>query len=423
MAQWERKWRERERERKGGYFGERCTGVFFFFFPFTLPCNGTLAKFTIRPWLALLLRLHHLRPPWIPPRRRRRLFLRPSWLLLRPWPGGILCFLLHGGFTFGEDLEGRDASFSLGGISGDDDRVKDGAGLDLPHIDTDGAKVSVVVDGGVLDVLRVGNLWVNPLALVFWVVDSLGRPVASVFWVVNGWGLPLAVHLFVPVFWLFGLWVNNLLLGDPVVWLGVFWIVNLGFVHPVVWLGHFWVLDLLRLQEVKVFVEGAGFGLFAVNGNFVSVVRGEGELVQVRVDVVLGGDRLLVLDVLAVVVHDDVDLSCAWAANIRSKHQVVRFHVGGGEVGLGWEDLHVATTAVNVLFVLDTELFEHSDRKGMGKGKGERGKEKGKGGRGGRGLLHVSALQGNKKKMAKEGEKKKDIESTQGKQEHIGWVR
>lgn len=38
-------------------------------------------------------------------------------------------------------------------------------------------------------------------------------------------------------------------------------------------------------------------------------------------------------------------------------------------------------------------------------------------------MLHVSALQGNKKKMAKEGEKKKDIESTQGKQEHIGWVR
>ena len=32
-----------ERERKGGYFGERCNKSVFFFFPFTLPCNGLLA--------------------------------------------------------------------------------------------------------------------------------------------------------------------------------------------------------------------------------------------------------------------------------------------------------------------------------------------------------------------------------------------
>merc|ERR1719322_1083689 len=82
-------------------------------------------------------------------------------------------------------------------VVGDEDVVEDGAALDLPEVEADGAELLVLSD--LLDVvgvvLRVGDHGVDPLALVVGVVD-------------HG-GLPLAVHLVVPVLGLGGVGVGH----------------------------------------------------------------------------------------------------------------------------------------------------------------------------------------------------------------------
>merc|ERR1719322_1098126 len=85
-------------------------------------------------------------------------------------------------------------------VVGDEDVVEDGAALDLPEVEADGAELLVLSD--LLDVvgvvLRVGDHGVDPLALVVGVVDLPGLPLALEVGVVDHGGLPLAVHLVVP---------------------------------------------------------------------------------------------------------------------------------------------------------------------------------------------------------------------------------
>lgn len=45
--------------------------------------------------------------------------------------------------------------------------------------------------------------------------------------------LPFTVHLVIPVLWLLGIWVRNVLWLVPVLWLGVGLVIDLGAVIPV----------------------------------------------------------------------------------------------------------------------------------------------------------------------------------------------
>merc|ERR1719499_3088420 len=121
------------------------------------------------------------------------------------------------------------------GVVGDEDVVEDGAALDLPEVEADGAELLVLAD--LLDVvsvvLGVGDHGVDPLALVVGVVDLPGLPLALEVGVVDHGGLPLAVHLVVPVLGLGGVGVGHVLRLVPVLGLAVLGVVDLLLVVPV----------------------------------------------------------------------------------------------------------------------------------------------------------------------------------------------
>merc|ERR1719499_151574 len=181
------------------------------------------------------------------------------------------------------------------GVVGDEDVVEDGAALDLPEVEADGAELLVLAD--LLDVvgvvLRVGDHGVDPLALVVGVVDLPGLPLALEVGVVDHGGLPLAVHLVVPVLGLGGIGVGHVLRLVPVLGLAVLGVVDLLLVVPVLGLGRLRVLDLLGREEVPVVLEGAGLDLLVVDEHLVLSVGLHDERVEMGVDVVLAAHLLL----------------------------------------------------------------------------------------------------------------------------------
>lgn len=120
------------------------------------------------------------------------------------------------------------------------------------------------------------------------------------------------------------------------------------------------VVDLLGEKKVEVVVQRATLNLDVVDLDLVGVVRVDNESVQVGKLIRLAGNGLLGQEILALVREDDVDLAVAGAADIGAEHDVVRrltlatMHVL--LVDRARENLDVATTAVNGLLVLDSEL-------------------------------------------------------------------
>merc|ERR1712086_98314 len=231
-------------------------------------------------------------------------------------------------------------------VVGDEEVVEDGAGLHLPHIDTDGGKLSIRVELVISLILGVGNPLGLPLTLEVRVID-LRR-------------LPGAVGLIIPVIWLSGLRIGDL--GRNVIvalWLLFLWVVDLGLIDPVVWLLLIRVADLLRLEEVPALLEAAGVNLVHVNLHLVGVVWLDDEGVQVREGVALATNLLLLVEVLPLVVEDHVSLLGGRATDVRSEHDVV---LGGTLelLRLVGTELQVGTTAVDILLVLDGELNHES---------------------------------------------------------------
>mmetsp|Transcript_41596 Transcript_41596/g.81600 ORF Transcript_41596/g.81600 Transcript_41596/m.81600 type:complete len:319 (+) Transcript_41596:502-1458(+) len=217
------------------------------------------------------------------------------------------------------------------------------------------------VDVGVGSIVGVVDFRVDPYTFVVGVVDLLGLPLAFVFGVVDHRSFPFAIGFVVPVLGLGSFGVGDLF-GDVVVAFGlfIFGIIDLGFVDPVGGLGLVGVLDLLGGEEIPVIFQFATFDFFAVNVDLVRVVRLDDEGVDVSHLVVLGRDGLLNEVVFALVVENDVNPLGAGAANIGTKHNGVV--VVTGELlldeALG-HNLDVATTAVNLLRVLDRKLDNH----------------------------------------------------------------
>lgn len=74
---------------------------------------------------------------------------------------------------------------------------------------------------------------------------------------------------------------------DTDLWLGVCLVINLGTVIPVLWLLGFWVLDLLRRQNIPVLLQGAGLHLLVVDLHLVGLIRVQDQCVEVSQLVVL----------------------------------------------------------------------------------------------------------------------------------------
>merc|ERR1712086_595808 len=241
-------------------------------------------------------------------------------------------------------------------VVGDEEVVEDGAGLHLPHIDTDGGKLSIRVELVISLILGVGNQLSLPHTLVGRVSNTLGLELTLEVRVIDLRRLPGAVGLIIPVIWLSGLRIGDL--GRNVIvalWLLVLWVVDLGLIDPVVWLLLIRVADLLRLKEVPALLEAAGVNLVHVNLHLVGVVWLDDEGVQVREGVALATNLLLLVEVLTLVVEDHVSLLGGRATDVRSEHDVV---LGGTLelLRLVGTDLQVGTTAVDILLVLDGEL-------------------------------------------------------------------
>merc|ERR1719367_647872 len=247
-------------------------------------------------------------------------------------------------------------------VVSDQEVVKDGARLDLPRIETDGAEIVVDTQLGLLSGVIVGvvDFRVDPLALVGRVVDLSWLPLSLVVGVVNHGWLPFAVHLVVPIFGLGGVGVGDGLGFVPVLGLAVLRVIDLLALIPLILAGLLGlrILDLFGGQHIPIVGESALLGRLVVDEDLVNVsfsVQDQG--VQVSHDIVLASDVLFDQVIGAFVAEDDVNLLSAWAANVRSKHDVVwRLSVHVLLIEGGGEDFHVSTATVDVLLVLYGEL-------------------------------------------------------------------
>ena len=207
-------------------------------------------------------------------------------------------------------LESGPDSLSVLKAIGDEDVVEDGAGLDLPQLEADvSAVLADVVDGLVVDVLRVGDHRSLPLALVLGIVDHSGSPLTLVSGIRNHGSLPFTIVLIIPVVGLLGLGVRDLSgLVVPVLGLLVLGIGDLGLIDPILGLLGLGVGDLTRRDEGPEVVEGTLLLALTIDEVLEGVVGLHNEGVEVGESVDLGGEVLGGLEVLALVAEDDVGL-------------------------------------------------------------------------------------------------------------------
>mmetsp|Transcript_14862 Transcript_14862/g.40055 ORF Transcript_14862/g.40055 Transcript_14862/m.40055 type:complete len:357 (+) Transcript_14862:459-1529(+) len=245
-------------------------------------------------------------------------------------------------------------------VIGHDDVVEDRTGLDLPQLEAHKLQVVEGIQLSVGLVVGVVNLGGLPLALVVGVLDLLGLPSALELRVGDHGRLPSTILLVVPVLRLLGIGVRNGGLNlIPVFGLLVVGVLNLLLLIPVLGLLGTGVLDLLRGHHVPVLLQGTRCHLFQVNEHLVGVVWLHDEGVHMRELVGLSLDVLLDEVVRAVLGEDDVHLARGEAADVGAEHDGVRglstkgLHLRG--TGLR-DELHVATTAVQVLLMLHGEL-------------------------------------------------------------------
>ena len=262
----------------------------------------------------------------------------------------------------------------------------------------------------VFEEIRVGNLAWRPHALVGRVIDHLRCPFAFVVWVLlhrllprptaghlitlgvrnHGWD-PVAVLLVIPVFGLLGFGVRNhgwfilepiggflgFLVDDlvgsifiPVIWLRSVWVRNASLVDPVVRLAVFGIIDLLLRVDgwVEVFEKRASFADFAIDADFVFLIRVNNEGVESCSLSDTGTRRgfevlLLILAGLGVLVAEDKVDFVRRAALVRPEHDDIRARVGelvGLKLLVVLEELHIGATALQAALKLDLILNDKS---------------------------------------------------------------
>merc|ERR1719198_2154268 len=240
-------------------------------------------------------------------------------------------------------------------VVSDEDVVKDRALVDDPELKANSGEGRVLCVRLRL-VVGVGDHRVHPLALVVGVVDHWRLPLALELRVVNHGRLPLAVLLRVPVLRLLCLRVRDLR-RDVVVPVGLFsvGVSDLLGVNPVIRLGHVRVLHLL-LGELPAVLDLARRLLLAIELDHVVAIWFEDERVHVRELIlvrVVELDLVVLQQVIALVVEDQVDPAHIVAAKIGAKHDgVVGVATKLCLVDLAREKLNVATAAKRVLLLL-----------------------------------------------------------------------
>mmetsp|Transcript_22784 Transcript_22784/g.68289 ORF Transcript_22784/g.68289 Transcript_22784/m.68289 type:complete len:326 (+) Transcript_22784:912-1889(+) len=197
---------------------------------------------------------------------------------------------------------------------------------------------------------------VDPRALVIRVFDHRRFPLALVLRIINHGRLPLAVFFFVPILGRLRLGVGDL--GRDVVvalGLGGLGVGDLLRVDPVLGLGLVGVLDLLVRERPAVDDVARGLGDL-VEEDLVGAVLLEDERVQVRELVlvrVVQLDLLLLEQILAAVLEDEVDARDVVAAEVGAEHDGVgRVAAEGLAVDLAGQQLDVAAAAERVVLLL-----------------------------------------------------------------------
>mmetsp|Transcript_16088 Transcript_16088/g.22582 ORF Transcript_16088/g.22582 Transcript_16088/m.22582 type:complete len:259 (+) Transcript_16088:450-1226(+) len=217
-----------------------------------------------------------------------------------------------------------------------------------------------MIDRVILCVFRVSNHRVNPRSLVIRVLNSLWLPFSLVFWVINHRSLVISISFIIPVFWFFCFRIDNL--GRdiiPSLRLLILGIIHHLLINPVFWLALLRILNLLRGEEVPVLSEASRCLFLAINLNNVCLIRLHNQGVYVCKLVVFTLDILLDEMLFTLVAENHVDLLGAVTADIRAKHNVILlfgFFIKLCSVETSREHLHVSTTAVDLLCMLDRKL-------------------------------------------------------------------
>merc|ERR1719223_2290942 len=134
----------------------------------------------------------------------------------------------------------------FGDVVCDNDVVENSATFDLPKIETDEAKIGVLVQGIVIDKFRVSNFLGLPNAFVRWVGNALCVPVTLVGIIIFHRCFPLPVLFIIPIVRFLSVSIYNSFLLHPVIRFRIRWVVDHGFVRPVTRLLVSWVRYFFR---------------------------------------------------------------------------------------------------------------------------------------------------------------------------------
>merc|ERR1712099_136651 len=236
----------------------------------------------------------------------------------------IILLLLLGFLMLAQSLPLLGESISFCNVVCDDHIIEDGSTLHLPQIESNESEICKLVQVIIVLVLRIGNLFRLPDALVCWVGNTLDVPVALVSWIVLHRCLPLTIFLIIPVVGLLGILVDDSLLIGPIVRLLVFRIFHHRIVNPIGWFLVVGIRDLLRSQQFPIFLQRTLINLLCVDLNLDRVVGLHDQPVEMgsAVLILLVSQVGLLQNILALVVKDQVR-PFRVAALVWPKHDVV----------------------------------------------------------------------------------------------------
>mmetsp|Transcript_143897 Transcript_143897/g.253859 ORF Transcript_143897/g.253859 Transcript_143897/m.253859 type:complete len:348 (-) Transcript_143897:88-1131(-) len=261
-------------------------------------------------------------------------------------------------FSTAERLPLSCKSISRSRFIGNNNVVKDSAGLHLPEVNPNEAEIELG-ELRVVKVFRVGDLLHLPNAYVLIVLYLLRSPLALPSVIVHHRCLPITILLIVPIVRPDGRWIRNAPLLHPTIWLLVKRVIHLGIVMPILGLLVVRILDLLRLQQLPIFLEFSPIDFRLINVHLTCVVVVQGQSVQMGCSyhLLLVRHVMLLQHIIAPVSKDQMSPLLV-AAPVWTEHDVVLSRIAKhlAIILLHGAHLDVATTTINILVILDLVL-------------------------------------------------------------------
>eukprot|EP00126_Sphaerothecum_destruens_P013053 Sdes_comp22334_c0_seq1m20815 len=236
--------------------------------------------------------------------------------------------------------------------------IKNGSRFDLPDVNSDKSKIIISMKVLIGDIFGVGDFGMDPFSLIIWIRNHFWLPLSLVFGIWDHGCLPFSVHIFIPILGFFSLLVDNGCWNRvPIFGLDIFRIWNLFSIIPIGGLGGFRVQNFFRFEHIPIFFQFSTGSLFEINKYFIFIIGLHIKCIYMAEDIIFAANIFFDQMILPLVRKDGMNLLGSWAADIRSKHDIVGTftHKSGGFQGRR-ENLEVTSTTVNILFMFDLKL-------------------------------------------------------------------